>query len=192
VANLTESIQQFFEDELITLLSDPALVVAQKARVACHKSQTQNVYVYYPEGLWIGYAIAVAVGFGFILVGAWSIHQNGVASDTQFSRIMVTTRNPTIDRISVGACLGGDPFPKELQETKLRFGVLHEDDLREGPLGKVEHCTFGTVSETKEIVKFGTYAGLKKWRKEEEVEEEARNVHEKTPLLRRRIRRGSF
>ncbi|KAF2265818.1 hypothetical protein CC78DRAFT_176879 [Lojkania enalia] len=166
--NLMEEIQNLFEDMLITLLSEPHLIIADKQSVPCRKSRSVNVYVYYREGLWIGYAIVVAITTVFIGIGAYSIWQNGVASDTLFSRILVTTRNPTLDRLSVGACLGGDPFPKELRETKLRFGVLLEEDVKEGPLGRVEHCCFGAAGETKEIVKYGTYAGLKEWRTAEE------------------------
>ncbi|KAI4938748.1 uncharacterized protein J4E92_000029 [Alternaria infectoria] len=164
LVDLKTEIQDLFEDILITLLNDPNLAVVQTQEVPCTKSRTMVVYVYYKHSLWIGYAIVIAITFAFILVGAWSLHMNGVASDVLFSRIMATTRNPTLDHLSVGACLGGDPFPKELAKTKLRFGVLLEDDPREGPLGKVEHCCFGTMGETKEIVKGGTYAGLKEYR----------------------------
>lgn len=118
----------------------------------------------YKQSLWIGYTIVIAVSFTFILVGAWSFLMNGVASDALFSRIMANTRNPTLDQLSVGACLGGDPLPKELTKTKLRFGVLLEDDPRRGPSGKVQRCCFVTMGETKEIVKGGTYAGLRKQR----------------------------
>jgi hypothetical protein len=149
---------------LISLLSEPALVIAETQDVPCMKTRTLNVFRYYKRGLWTGYIAVISLTFCFILIGAWSIFQNGVASDVLFSRIMVTTRNPTLDHLSVGACLGGDPFPKELTETKLRFGVLLEDNPREGPLGAVEHCCFGTVGETKEIVKGGTYAGLARYR----------------------------
>ena len=164
LVELKTEIQDLFEDILITLLNDPNLVVVQTQEVPCTKSRTMMVYVYYKHSLWIGYAIVIAITFAFMLVGAWSLHMNGVASDVLFSRIMATTRNPTLDHLSVGACLGGDPFPKELAKTKLRFGVLLEDDPREGPLGKVEHCCFGTMGETKEIVKGGTYAGLREHR----------------------------
>ncbi|KAF2739003.1 hypothetical protein EJ04DRAFT_509158 [Polyplosphaeria fusca] len=181
IHNLMQQIQEMYEDMILTLLSEPHLVVANKEDVPCQKSRTVNVYVYHAEGLWVGYAIVVAITFAFIFVGAWSIHQNGVASDTLFSRIMVTTRNPTLDRLSVGACLGGDPFPKELIKTKLRFGVLLEEEPREGPLGVVEHCTFGAAGETKDIVKYGTYAGLKKWREDSDGEDG--HVREKKPLL---------
>jgi hypothetical protein len=164
VPNLMRDVQAMFEEMLISLLSDPALVIAESQDVACMKTRTINVFRYYKRGLWIGYTTVIGMTFCFILIGAWSIYQNGVASDVLFSRIMVTTRNPTLDHLSVGACLGGDPFPKELTETKLRFGVLLEDNPREGPLGAVEHCCFGTVGETKEIVKGGTYAGLARYR----------------------------
>jgi hypothetical protein len=180
VPNLMGQVQELMEDMLITLLSEHHLVISSTESVPCEKSKTINVYVYHREGLWVGYAIIVVVAFLFILAGAWSIHLNGVASDTQFSRIMVTTRNPTLDKLAVGACLGGDPFPKELRETKLRFGVLLEDDVREGPLGRVEHCTFGAVGETKEIQKYGVYAGLKKYR---EGEAEKGTAQEKEGLL---------
>jgi hypothetical protein len=177
--NLMTDVQGLFEDMIISLLSEPTLVVAETQDVACMKARTLNVFRYYKRGLWIGYTTVIGITFCFILIGAWSIHQNGVASDVLFSRIMVTTRNPTLDYLSVGACLGGDPFPKELTETKLRFGVLLEDNPREGPLGLVEHCCFGTIGETKEIVKGGTYAGLAKYRKRSEVGSD----DEKTGLL---------
>ncbi|KAH7398237.1 hypothetical protein BKA66DRAFT_565858 [Pyrenochaeta sp. MPI-SDFR-AT-0127] len=183
--NLMDDVQSLFEDLLISLLSEPTLVIAETEDVPCMRTRTGLQYRYYKRSLWIGYTVVISITFSFVLVGAWSIHQNGVASDVLFSRIMVTTRNPTLDHLSVGACLGGDPFPKELTETKLRFGVLLEDDPREGPLGRVEHCCFGTVGETKEIVKGGTYAGLKKWRKKTD---ETFVQGEKDPLLEKRSR----
>jgi hypothetical protein len=175
------ALEVLFEDILITLLSDSHLIVANNQSVPCLKDKSVSVYKYKREGLWIGYAFAVAGAFVCLIIGGWAIHQNGVASDTLFSRILVTTRNPTLDRLSVGACLGGDPFPKELTRTKLRFGVLLEDNPREGPLGTVEHCTFGAVGETKDIVKHGMYAGLKKYRTD--TSEEASAWEEKEPLL---------
>jgi hypothetical protein len=188
VQALMNQTQSFYEDMIITLLSEPHLIVADTTSMTCIKSRSVNVYHYYSTGLWVGYAIVVAVAFSFLLVGGLSMLKNGVSSDTYFSRIMVTTRNPTLDRLSVGACLGGDPFPVELRRTKLRFGVLHEDEgsdayvRNEGLFGKVEHCAFGTEGETKEIVRFGTYAGLKKWRENRGEEGETSN-EEKEGLL---------
>jgi hypothetical protein len=179
--DLMNQVQGLFEEMIISLLSEPTLVVSSPQDRPCERTRSINTYRYYKRGLWIGYTAVIGVTFCFVLIGAWSIYQNGVASDVLFSRIMVTTRNPTLDHLSVGACLGGDPFPKELTETKLRFGVLLEDNPREGPLGTVEHCCFGTMGETKEIRKGGTYAGLKKYRKR--YEEELGSVKEKQTLL---------
>ncbi|KAF2829157.1 hypothetical protein CC86DRAFT_345655 [Ophiobolus disseminans] len=183
IPDLIGGIQSLFEEMLISLLSEPTLVIGQSQDVPCLKTRTINTYRYYRRGLWIGYTTVISITFCFVLIGAYSIYQNGVASDVLFSRIMVTTRNPTLDHLGVGACLGGDPFPKELTETKLRFGVLLEDNPREGPLGVVEHCCFGTMGETKEIVKGGTYAGLAKYRKPRQ--EEVGNSAEKESLLAR-------
>jgi hypothetical protein len=183
IPNLMEGIQGLFEEMLISLLSEPTLIIAETQDVPCIKTRTMNQFRYYKRYLWVGYTIVIGVTFCFVLIGAWSIYQNGVASDVLFSRIMVTTRNPTLDHLSVGACLGGDPFPKELTETKLRFGVLLEDNPREGPLGVVEHCCFGTMGETKEIVKGGTYAGLAKYRNKRWTEDGSQD--EKAGLLAR-------
>ncbi|KAF3003490.1 hypothetical protein E8E13_004348 [Curvularia kusanoi] len=128
--DLMSAVQSLFEDMLLTLLSEPTLVAAETQAVECVKSRTMLVYIYIPRSLWIGYAIAVAITLASILVGSWAIHQNGVASDTLFSRILVTTRNPTLDHLSVGACLGGDPFPKELRKTKLSSRSNHPPNLR--------------------------------------------------------------
>ena len=95
----------------------PIWSIADKGDVPCLRLQDVVLFTYYRRGLWIGYAAVISITFLFVLVGAWSLHQNGVASDVLFSRIMVTTRNPTLDQLSVGACLGGDPFPKELVQT---------------------------------------------------------------------------
>ncbi|PVI03515.1 hypothetical protein DM02DRAFT_244909 [Periconia macrospinosa] len=189
IPDLQFKVQEVFEDIIITLLSEPFLVVRDKASVPCMKSRSVNVFVYHREGLWVGYAFAVFVTLCFLGVGAWSIFQNGVASDTLFSRIMVTTRNPTLDQLSVGACLGGDPFPKELTNTKMRFGVLKEENPREGPFGVVGHCCFGAEPEVGDIMKNGVYAGLREYRKDWEKrkglgEEEVGNFEEKKPLLK--------
>jgi len=179
---LMTDVQNVFEDMLITLLSEPALVLAETETVPCEKTRVVVVFVYYARGLWLGYAIVIAVTVVFIFVGGWSLYRNGVASDVLFSRILATTRNPTLDHLSIGACLGGDPFPPDLIKTKLRFGVLLEDDPREGPLGRIEHCCFGTLGETKDIVKGGTYAGLLKKRGRAEQEEGATREEKETLL----------
>ncbi|KAI9765905.1 MAG: hypothetical protein M1840_007046 [Geoglossum simile] len=172
VGDLMNKTQSMYEDMLLTLLSEPHLTIASNASVPCVKTRHVNLYYYYAQSLWIGYALVVAAATACVVAGAYAIRENGVSSDTMFSRILVTTRNPTLDRLAHGACLGGDPFPKVLKQVKLRFGVLdeegttgtvREDDDRPSVLYgmQVEHCAFGIESETKAIVKGGLYAGLR-------------------------------
>ncbi|KAH0563524.1 hypothetical protein GP486_001904 [Trichoglossum hirsutum] len=170
VVNLMNQTQSLYEDMLLTLLSEPHLILASNTSVPCNKTRHLNLYNYHAEGLWIGYALVVAAAAACVAIGAYSIKENGISSDTMFSRILVTTRNPTLDRLANGACLGGDPFPKALKQVKLRFGVLDEEGGNEegdriGVLygTQVEHCTFGTENETKKIEKGGLYAGLSRY-----------------------------
>ncbi|KAF8422002.1 hypothetical protein EV426DRAFT_535817 [Tirmania nivea] len=167
IPNLDEGVKELHEDILITLWGASNLVISKKEDVPCKMSRYSNRFKYYAQNLWIGYSIAVAVTLVSIMVGAHSLGSNGISSDTLFSRILVTTRNPTLDHLSRGACLGSDPFPRELEETKLRFGVLREGGASNvtglgfgGMEGKPGHCAFGTIHETTEIVKGGLYAGL--------------------------------
>ena len=101
-----------------------------------------------------------------IVVGIIALRSNGFCSDTTFSKIMVTTRNPTLDKLVrsyPGVALGGDPMPKELDRTRLRFGVIKEasgpDRDESTPL--LKHTAFGLASETAPINKHDLRATLK-------------------------------
>ena len=167
VTDLIEGVRKLYEDIIITLMSSGRLVISANETVPCVLRRYENRFNYYQANLWIGYSIVVAVTLACIVVGAMALRSNGIASDTLFSRILVTTRNPTLDHLSRGACLGSDPFPKELEQTKLRFGAWHEGGVHgveglniSGLGGTPGHCAFGTIHETTEIVKGGVYAGL--------------------------------
>jgi hypothetical protein len=163
IPDLQTQLQSLYEDLLLTLFSDPHLVIGSTATVPCTKSRNVILFNYHAQGLWVGYAIVIALALVFLIIGFAAMRDNGVASDTRFSRIMVTTRNPTLDRLSVGACLGNNIFPTDLSKTRLRFGALNEDDADQagGFLEeRVAHCAFGTETETESIVKGRMYAGL--------------------------------
>lgn len=171
VNDLEDGIKRLHQDIIVTLWGNGNLVVSANETVPCTMSRSSNRFKYYARNLWIGYSIVVTITLACIIVGAMALRSNGISSDTLFSRILVTTRNPTLDHLSRGACLGSDPFPRELEETKLRFGVLHAGGMVSemglgvsesglGLDGKPGHCAFGTVHETTEIIKGGLYAGL--------------------------------
>ncbi|KAF1992313.1 hypothetical protein K402DRAFT_415990 [Aulographum hederae CBS 113979] len=168
VENLQDAVQFLYEDIILSLLSDPQFLVNTNTSVPCTRTKRANVYQYRARDLWLGYTVVLAITLAFVIVGFISMHSNGVVSDTVFSRIMATTRNPTLDQLSVGTCLGSDPFPCDLRKAKLKFGVLEEKEGSGGFMvdgvwiagAKVAHCAFGTEDETGPIVRRRAYAGL--------------------------------
>ncbi|CAN9305328.1 unnamed protein product [Alternaria alternata] len=167
--NLTAEIEAFYSDMVVSLLSVPEMLVVAEEKLTVNRSRLQSSFVYVPGRLWQCYAPVIFVTFLILLFGALTIWQDGTTFSTGFSRILVTTRNTTLDDIGHGACLGNDPFPMELMRTKLQFGALadgEEDYLRNdgyqgsgGPLVP-HHCAFGVASEVVPIVRGTPYAGL--------------------------------
>lgn len=60
-------------------------------------------------------------------VGFHALFSNGVSYRTSFSTIVATTRNSAMDDIMIGSSLGGDAIRKDVMQTKLRFGVIDEE-----------------------------------------------------------------
>ena len=163
--DLLELIPTFYAKMLLSLFSAPQMLIISQEYVEVNSTRYRSTFIYNPEKLWACYAPVVFFVFIFLLVGAWTIWQDGTTFSVGFSRVMVTTRNTTIDEISRGACLGNDPFPSELMHTKLKFGVLNENESEVEYMGMdghapIGHCAFGVPSELTTI-RFGVpYAGL--------------------------------
>ncbi|RPA94924.1 hypothetical protein L873DRAFT_1792549 [Choiromyces venosus 120613-1] len=137
-------VEKLVSDLALTLLSIPYLEISLNTTTQCKKWRYENRFHYSRPGLWIGYAISVIITLASVLVGVHSIYVNGITSDTVFSKILVTTRNPTLDKLvedHQGVCLGGDPFPEVLEKTRLRFGIIDRGD-------GTTHTAFGTAGET--------------------------------------------
>jgi hypothetical protein len=172
--NLAEEIESFYADMVLSLFSAPEMLVVSKEKVLVNRSRYQSSFVYVPKRLWQCYAPVIFVTLLILSFGGLTIWQDGTTFSTGFSRILVTTRNTTLDDISRGACLGNDPFPMELMHTRLKFGVLNEHTEVEYVGGEglqsVGHCAFGVASEIGPIRQGVPYAGLKKRNKRQEVE----------------------
>ncbi|KAI4696029.1 uncharacterized protein J4E88_000200 [Alternaria novae-zelandiae] len=172
--NLTDEIETFYSDMVLSLLSAPEMLAVAEEQRTVNRSRLQSSFVYVPERLWQCYAPVIFITLLILLFGAFTIWQDGTTFSTGFSRILVTTRNTTLDDISRGACLGNDPFPLELMHTRLKFGVLANSNdpeyMREhgyqgiGDFQSVNHCAFGVASEIAPIVRGAPYAGLTKRR----------------------------
>jgi hypothetical protein len=155
--SLPQDIEEFYQDMILSLLSAPNMLVISSEKVSVNRTRIQSSFVYVPERLWQCYAPVIFTTLLILVFGVVTICQDGTTFSTGFSRILVTTRNETLDEISRGACLGNDPFPVELMRTRVQFGVLGERGK-----GGVGHCAFGVASEVGGIRKGMVYAGLKR------------------------------
>lgn len=121
----------------------------------CQIDEVFNVYTYDSKALIITYASAIGITILMTLLGLHALHSNGVVSDDHFSTILLTTRNPKLDEVTKGACVGGTPLPEILRETKLHFG-----EVGSTVSGSVGHTAFGVVGkeEIRPIVRGGRYS----------------------------------
>ncbi|KAF3401870.1 hypothetical protein F1880_009736 [Penicillium rolfsii] len=97
---------------------------AANTTVPVRVSSPQNFYNYDSRNLLLAYAIALGVSVGCVIVGLLALFENGVSQSTAFSSVLVTTRNPELDQLAVGHCLGRDPIGKEIGEARLQFGEM--------------------------------------------------------------------
>lgn len=175
LSNLPELLQDFYADMILSLFSAPHMLVVAEDRVNIDWGRFKSTFIYNASKLWACYTPVIFFVLAFLLVGAWTIFQDGTTFSVGFSRIMVTTRNSTLDEISRGACLGNDPFPVELMYTRLKFGVLHEGGHEHEYMGLeglqgVGHCAFGVPSELSPIHRGVPYAGLHRKKRLKEKE----------------------
>jgi hypothetical protein len=104
-----------------TNLTAPIIQALTNATVISYPA----AYRYSPETLWPLYAGGLGLCAVCVVVGSCIIFRNGVSAEMTFSQVLVSTRgNPTLDKLSEKAYLGGDNITKELKKTKLRFGEL--------------------------------------------------------------------
>jgi len=83
-----------------------------------------NKFTYSWHNLALAYSIAIAASLFGVLVGLRALYINGVSHDTTFFTTMAATRNPELDDLLKGQCLGASPIPKELAHQKLQYGVV--------------------------------------------------------------------
>ncbi|KAF8243701.1 hypothetical protein K440DRAFT_611828 [Wilcoxina mikolae CBS 423.85] len=156
VKEFAKRFEEFYQDMVLGFMSDPDFVVATNTTVPCSLKRWENRYRYEPRGLWVGYSIVIFIAAAAMVVGAGSLFENGYCSDTTFSKVLVTTRNPTLDKIVLqypGASLGGEPMPKELMDLKLQFGVIKGERWGEGGGEVVRYTAFGVEGEVEELKK---------------------------------------
>ncbi|KAI8964621.1 hypothetical protein F5Y11DRAFT_79555 [Daldinia sp. FL1419] len=90
-------------------------------------SMPKNFFYYNSKTLLATYSSAVVVTLLCICVGFAALLSNGYTSSMSFSAVLLTTRNPDLDRLSADNNLGAKPLPQPIRDTKLRFGILQTE-----------------------------------------------------------------
>jgi hypothetical protein len=127
--NLRQLIEELHINVTLSLLSVNNLPYFEPA-LASDVIQTgyAATFRYNRRALLLTYGIAIALGLLAVLIGLKSLFDNGVSMKSGFLSILATTRNPTLDELAHGACLGADPMPEGLQNVKVRFGEVVGND----------------------------------------------------------------
>ncbi|KAH8667827.1 hypothetical protein BGZ61DRAFT_498309 [Ilyonectria robusta] len=103
--------------------------------VPVNVSSPRNFYSYDVANLMIVYGASLATVLFWTGVGAVALWSNGVTSSSSFSTMLLTTRNPDLDKLAEGYSLGADPLPKEIGELRLKFGCLDGEESKHAGFG---------------------------------------------------------
>ncbi len=173
--DIVERLEALFRAMVTNFISRNDILIASEQIVPVHRTRYRVVFIYDPVRLWLCYGPVILLTSIILIIGALTIWQDGTTFSTGFSRILAATRNPFLDQISEGACLGNDPFPEELMQRKVQFGSLQEDVLLEdmqngdGSYESVGHCAFGDPTTIAPIRRGVLYRGLKSTTKNKEL-----------------------
>ncbi|KAL3434677.1 hypothetical protein BDV09DRAFT_185593 [Aspergillus tetrazonus] len=108
---------------------------------------SRNFYLYSEGYLIIAYMTAIGVTVACVTVGFFALWRNGVSQNTSFSSVLMTTRNPELDRLAIGHFLGAEPLRKEIGEVRLQYGGIEGSDQR------YKHTAFGTKGSVMALTK---------------------------------------
>ncbi|KAK3356454.1 hypothetical protein B0T25DRAFT_451700 [Lasiosphaeria hispida] len=141
--NLQEMVQRFYEDIILSMLSQAQFAAVVWAKnpaeqsgtvfkdgddylYPCVKSRTANMYKYHVRDLWIVYSIAILLALVGVLTGSWAMGGNqGGLRDTRWSSIVAATRGPALDNVNWEGRPGeGEDVTGNAKNLKVGYGVL--------------------------------------------------------------------
>lgn len=159
------TIEAGFQNIYLSLLSDTLQYSQIFVDVPCQTTLHVMVWKYDPLYLAVSYCIAVGLTLAAVGVGLHAIAANGYVAQTNFSTFLTTTRNPDLDGVAAGSCLGAWPMSREVRKTRLRFGEVVKErrqekregagQVREGDkeevAEEVPHAAFGFPNQVKPL-----------------------------------------
>jgi hypothetical protein len=94
---------------------------------------------------------ALAVTIACVIVGFFALRRNGIPQNNSFSSFLMTMRNPELDRLAAGHCLGSEPLKGGFDKVRLQFGEIEGANLR------YRHAAVGTKGSVKALSKGEDY-----------------------------------
>jgi hypothetical protein len=152
--DLAPGIEAAFHNIYLSFLSDDKQKAQQYRDLPCAATSHVLVWNYRPTWLAVSYFIAIGLTFAAIGVGLHAIATNGYVAQTNFSTFLATTRNPDLDKMAEGSCLGAWPIKKEMHNTRLRFGQTTATESGDRP----PHAAFGFEDRVTAIEKGKQYS----------------------------------
>ncbi|RDW70126.1 hypothetical protein BP5796_08523 [Coleophoma crateriformis] len=150
-------VERQFSNIILSLAADLNLYSQVNITTQCPTSTIVLKWKYKPFWLVLTYFLAASATILAVGVGLHSFRENGYSADTSFGTFLTTTRNPTLDRLSQGYCLGQANLPQEFTGQRLRFGqvsCLKTSSSKE----TLNHVAFGLPDETTSIILGENYA----------------------------------
>lgn len=152
--NLIHLIQDFYEDLIFSLFSnpqflsvvwaaspdEPAGTVAgdETTEYPCVRSRLENVFSYHERDLWIVYSLAIILALGAVISGTLAILENeGLLRSTRFSSIVAATRGPALEKVGWVGPESRGSLPRDVRSLKVGYGIVH----RPGGLGVLQEDT---------------------------------------------------
>lgn len=150
--NMVDLVQDFYEDIIFSLFSNPqfvSVVWAAKPDNAsgivagdettgypCVRSRLENVFSYHERDLWIVYSLAILLALGAVVLGTLAILENeGLLRSTRFSSIVAATRGPALEKLGWA---GPERLPRDVKNLKVGYGIVHRPG---GGLGVLQEDT---------------------------------------------------
>ncbi|KAG9120671.1 hypothetical protein FRC07_003757 [Ceratobasidium sp. 392] len=112
--SVSDSIEKLMRDVSTSIMG----LRLSQIQTTCTTVDRVNIYVYDQGVLLSAYLAVISVAVAAVAVGLHALKRNGHSGDTSFSGVVLSTRNPTLDR----ACDGGR---EKLLALRVKLGRLY-------------------------------------------------------------------
>jgi hypothetical protein len=144
--NFRQQLEELSANITLSLLSmDNLKYLYPQDNTPVRVATLRPAYSYDRRTLLITYGAGMAAGLFAIVIGIKSFLDNGVSMKLGFLSIMTATRNPTLDELAHGVCLGAEGTMDSLKDIKVRFGEVQPQRVTSGKISPREqfHAAFG-------------------------------------------------